>query len=284
MLICLVITPKIDLLLINLFFSFSLKNHSHRDNVFCNKMKFIGIIPARYASTRFPGKPLIIINGKTMIQRVHEQCQKSKFLSAVYVATDDENIYNHVVDFGGQAIMTLPTHQSGTDRCLEAVTKITSPLLDNDVVVNIQGDEPFIDPNQIDLLISCFKEPLTDIATLIKEIHFSEDLFNVNKPKVILNKSREAIYFSRSPLPYLRGVAESEWLNHFTFYNHIGIYAYKKAVLEQITMLPASSLEIAESLEQLRWIENGFRIKTQVTDIESLSIDTPEDLKKIKKE
>ena len=247
-------------------------------------MRFIGIIPARYASTRFPGKPLIAINGKTMIQRVHEQCQKSEFLTAVYVATDNENIYNHVVDFGGQAIMTLPTHQSGTDRCLEAAKKITTPLLDGDVVVNIQGDEPFIDPNQIDLLISCFKDTHTDIATLIKEIHFSEDLFNVNKPKVILNKNQEAIYFSRSPLPYLRGVAEAEWLNNFRYYSHIGIYAYKMAVLEQITALPASSLEIAESLEQLRWIENGFRIKTQVTDIESLSIDTPEDLKKIKNE
>ncbi len=247
-------------------------------------MKFIGIIPARFASTRFPGKPLIDIDGKTMIQRVYEQCMKSKLLSCVFVATDDERIYNHVVSFGGQVVLTSCSHQSGTDRCLEAAKNMKMPVLQNDVVVNIQGDEPFIDPNQIDLLISCFSDSQTNIATLIKQIHSSDDLFNINKPKVILNKDREAIYFSRTPLPHIRGVDQTQWLNHYVFYNHIGIYAYKMGVLEQITALPASSLEIAESLEQLRWIENGFKIKTQVTDIESVSIDTPEDLKKLKKE
>jgi 3-deoxy-manno-octulosonate cytidylyltransferase (CMP-KDO synthetase) len=247
-------------------------------------MRFIGIIPARYASTRFPGKPLIDINGKTMIQRVYEQCKKSGFLSQVIVATDNDLIFNHVLSFGGHVIMTSSAHQSGTDRCLEAANKMPEPLSKEDVVINIQGDEPFIDPVQIDLLASCFTDSQTGLATLIKEVTVTEDLFNVNKPKVILNQNKEAIYFSRSPLPYLRGVEESQWLNHFKYYNHIGIYAYRMDVLDKITALSPSSLEMAESLEQLRWIENGFKIKTQITDIESISIDTPEDLKKIKKE
>lgn len=247
-------------------------------------MKFIGIIPARYASTRFPGKPLIDINGKTMIQRVYEQAQKSKKLATVIVATDDKRIYEHVISFGGLAVMTADSHPSGTDRCLEAAKKIDEKIDDKDVIVNIQGDEPFICPEQIDLLISCFDNPGAEIATLIKEIKQKEELFDPNKPKVVTNINGEAVYFSRSPLPFLRGIEQDDWINQYRYYKHIGIYAYKMNILERITSLSPSALELAEALEQLRWIENGYKIKTEITELESVSIDTPEDLKKIKAE
>jgi 3-deoxy-manno-octulosonate cytidylyltransferase (CMP-KDO synthetase) len=239
-------------------------------------MKTLGIIPARYASTRFPGKPLVDIAGKSMIQRVYEQARKCNQLSEVVVATDDARIFDHVVAFGGGAVMTSPDHQSGTDRCAEVALKHP----DYDVVINIQGDEPYIDPEQITKLISCFNDAETQIATLIKKVVTEQELHNTNSPKVIINRDFEAIYFSRSPLPYIRGQEESTWLQHFTYFKHIGIYGYRADILRQITKLPLSSLEKAESLEQLRWIENGYRIKVAETELETYAIDTPEDLKK----
>ncbi len=241
-------------------------------------MKIIGIIPARYASSRFPGKPLVNIGGKSMIERVYEQAKKATSLTDVVVATDDKRIENHVKSFGGNVIMTAITHQSGTDRCYETITKISTPY---DIVINIQGDEPFIYPEQIDLVASCFNDSSTNIATLVKKINSQEDLFNTNTPKVILNKNKEAIYFSRQCIPYIRGKEPSEWLSSQTFYKHIGIYAYRTEVLKELTGLQQSPLELAEALEQLRWIENGYQLKVEITAYESVAIDTPEDLKKI---
>lgn len=241
------------------------------------KMKIIGIIPARFASSRFPGKPLIDISGKSMIRRVYEQALKASSLNKVVVATDDERIFNHVVEFGGKAIMTSSIHQSGTDRCAEVVSNERG----FDVAINIQGDEPYIDPTQIDLLASCFDDEATQIATLIKAIKTKEELFNNNSPKVLLNTNKEAIYFSRATLPFQRGVAPEDWLLHHIYYKHIGIYGYRCTVLKELTDLPVSSLEKAEALEQLRWVENGYRIKTAETQVETLAIDEPSDLNKI---
>jgi 3-deoxy-manno-octulosonate cytidylyltransferase (CMP-KDO synthetase) len=243
-------------------------------------MKIIGIIPARYASTRFPGKPLVDIAGKSMIQRVYEQAKKSTHLTEVVVATDDIRIEKHVKTFGGKAVMTSDQHQSGTDRCFEAITIFAEPA---DIIINIQGDEPFIHPAQIDEIASCFNVPRVQIATLVKKIDSATDLFNVNIPKVILNKNKEAIYFSRQTIPYIRGKKEEEWMLHHTFYKHIGIYAYRVSVLAEITALKPASLEIAEGLEQLRWIENGYKIKVELTDYESVAVDVPDDLKKLTK-
>ena len=240
-------------------------------------MRILGVIPARYASTRFPGKPLVDIQGKTMIQRVYEQALKSIKLDDVVVATDDERILLHVRSFDGRAILTSKEHQSGTDRCAEVSEKLPG----FDVIINIQGDEPFIDPTQIDLLCKCFDSDETQLATLIKKITSAEELNNPNSPKVIVNKNSEAIYFSRAAIPYLRNAETPVWTNHHTFFKHIGIYGYRSDVLSVITELPISSLEQAESLEQLRWIENGFKIKVAETSIETLAIDTPEDLRKI---
>jgi 3-deoxy-manno-octulosonate cytidylyltransferase (CMP-KDO synthetase) len=241
-------------------------------------MNIIGIIPARYASTRFPGKPLIDINGKSMIRRVYEQALKASSLKRVVVATDDERIAHHVQNFGGNVILTASSHQSGTDRCAEVIAKENS----FDIAINIQGDEPYIDPAQIDLLASCFEDKETQIATLVKEIRDHEELFNNNSPKVLLNMDREAIYFSRATLPFLRGVPTEKWLDHHKFYKHIGIYGYRCEILKLLTALPISSLERAESLEQLRWIENGYRIKTAETLVETVAIDEPKDLHKVK--
>ncbi|NEU07211.1 3-deoxy-manno-octulosonate cytidylyltransferase [Flavihumibacter sp. R14] len=239
-------------------------------------MKITGIIPARYASTRFPGKPLIDIGGKSMIRRVYEQALKSKLLSEVVVSTDDQRIYDHVSGFGGSVQMTSATHQSGTDRCAETALYYE----DSDVFVNIQGDEPFIDPKQIDLLCSCFSEPQVDLATLIKKITDIEELRSPNSPKVIINNKDEAIYFSRTPIPFLRDHKQDTWLQYQSYYKHIGIYGYRREALNAITKLRVSSLESAEALEQLRWIENGYTIKVAVTTIESIAIDTPSDLSK----
>ena len=241
-------------------------------------MNIIGLIPARFASTRFPGKPLADIHGKSMIQRVYEQAKKSTTLSSVIVATDDDRIEDAVRSFGGEVCITSPHHPSGTDRCAEVVQKLK---LNCDAVVNIQGDEPFIDPGQIDLLVSCFNDPRTQLATLIKKIESSETLFNSNSPKVIVDTDQFAIYFSRHPIPYVRGFNEVEWLSKNVFYQHIGIYGYRTEALKKITQLQPSNLEKAESLEQLRWIENGYRIKTAITHFETLAIDTPSDLQKI---
>lgn len=238
----------------------------------------IGIIPARYASTRFPGKPLIDIAGKTMIQRVYEQVKNSLLIREVIVATDDERIEKAVKSFGGKVCMTSAEHQSGTDRCAEVIDKLQ---LKCDAVINIQGDEPFIDPKQIDLVCGCFSDEVTELATLVKKITSAEILFNPNSPKVIIDKDNNAIYFSRNPIPYVRGKEQKDWLSHQVFYQHIGIYGYRPDVLKKITQLPVSSLEKAESLEQLRWIENGFKIKTATTTLETLAIDTPEDLTRI---
>jgi len=241
-------------------------------------MKIIGIIPARYASTRFPGKPLVDIGGKSMIQRVYEQAKKSRSLSDVIVATDDVRIEEHVKSFSGNVIMTSDLHQSGTDRCFEAIKKYSPSA---DIVINIQGDEPFIHPEQIDLIASCFEDEKAQIATLVKKINADSELFNVNTPKVILNKDQEAVYFSRQPIPFIRGKETAEWLKEYRFYKHIGIYAYRTNILAEITALEQSSLELAEALEQLRWIENGYKIKVKITDFESIAIDTPDDLKKL---
>ncbi|MCX2574415.1 3-deoxy-manno-octulosonate cytidylyltransferase [Pedobacter sandarakinus] len=241
--------------------------------------KVIGIIPARYASTRFPGKPLVDIAGKTMIQRVYEQAVKAKCLAKVVVATDDERIANDVQRFGGEFVLTAAHHQSGTDRCAEVMQHFT----DFDVVVNIQGDEPFIEPDQIDLLASCFIEDKVQLATLIKPIHNQESVYNPNSPKVVIDVNGRAMYFSRSPIPFIRNGEPGVWAEKHQFYKHIGIYGYRTASLKEITKLPPSSLEIAESLEQLRWIENGYYIQTKVTNIETVAIDTPEDLVKLNK-
>lgn len=241
-------------------------------------MKIVGIIPARFASTRFPGKPLVDIGGKSMIQRVYEQAKKSVSLADVIVATDDVRIHDHVIAFGGHVIMTLGTHQSGTDRCFEAINKYTATA---DVVINIQGDEPFIRPEQIDLAASCFNSDKVQIATLVKKINNNEELFNVNTPKVVLNKYEEAIYFSRQTIPFVREKEPSQWLDYHAFYKHIGIYAYTTKILAEITALKQSSLELSEGLEQLRWIQNGYKINTKITDFESIAVDVPEDLKKL---
>ncbi|MEE1944081.1 3-deoxy-manno-octulosonate cytidylyltransferase [Pedobacter sp. KR3-3] len=239
-------------------------------------MKILGIIPARYASTRFPGKPLVDINGKTMIQRVYEQASLAN-LAKVVVATDDERIAKEVERFGGQYVLTSSQHQSGTDRCAE----VAQQLPGFEVVINIQGDEPFIDPAQINLVASCFEEEKAELATLIKAIHTEEELFNANLPKVVTNAQGEAIYFSRNPIPFIRGAEKENWIKAHQFYKHIGIYGYRNATLLAITQLAPSSLELAESLEQLRWIENGYAIQTKITELETIAIDTPEDLQKI---
>ncbi|WP_462281852.1 3-deoxy-manno-octulosonate cytidylyltransferase [Salinivirga cyanobacteriivorans] len=244
--------------------------------------KFLALIPARYGSTRFPGKPLAMIENKPMIQHVYEKA--TGFFEYVYVATDDERIQKSVEHFGGRVVMTKDSHQSGTDRCAEALHKLEKQLgTFFDVVVNIQGDEPFIDPVQLKLIAESFRSEKTEIATLVKKIDCQTDLFDINKPKVILNKNLEAIYFSRTPIPYYRNLEEHKWLKHHKYYKHIGLYAYRADVLKQITKLDQSSLEVAESLEQLRWIEHGYRIAVRETDIENISIDTPADLQKIDK-
>ena len=237
-------------------------------------MNFIGIIPARYESTRFPGKPLALIKNKPMIQWVVENAQNA--LDNVWVATDDERIANAVRKFGGNVVFTSHKHKSGTDRCAEAAEKIKSEI-NFDIVINIQGDEPFIQKEQISLLKSCFNAD-ADIATLIKKIHSEEELFNPNRPKVVMDKQKNALYFSRSTIPHVRGKKNAEWLQSNNFWAHIGMYAYKAEVLQKITKLSPGVLEQAESLEQLRWLENGFKIKTAETTHESIGIDTPEDL------
>ena len=241
-------------------------------------LKFVALIPARYASTRFPGKPLAVLGGKPVIERVYEQV--ASVIPTVAVATDDERIASAVEGFGGRAIMTSPNHKSGTDRCYEAYTKLGEEY---DVVINVQVDEPFIAASQLSSLMSCFDDPKVDIATLVKPFAEQDGLAaleNPNSPKVVLDKESRAIYFSRSVIPYLRGVERSEWLSKHTFYKHIGMYAFRSDALRQITALPQSPLELAESLEQLRWLENGYKIGVGITNIETVGIDTPEDLER----
>lgn len=242
-------------------------------------MKFIAIIPARYQSTRFPGKPLAILAGKPIIQHVYENVLKS--VDLVWVATDDDRIAKTVESFGGRYIMTRADHPSGTDRCAEAAEQIAQTV-DFDVIINVQGDEPFVCEPQLEALKNCFEDPNTEIATLVKVVENDEVLFNPNRPKVVFNSNHYALLFSRSTIPYIRGKETSEWLSSHTFYSHLGMYAYRKDVLPQLTKLQPSSLEQAESLEQLRWLENGYRIKIAETKFESIGIDTPDDLEQAK--
>ena len=241
-------------------------------------MKFIAIIPARYASTRFPGKPLAMLGGKRVIERVYEQVAGA--LDEAVVATDDARIYDAVQAFGGRAVMTSPDHRSGTDRGRAAVDKLGTPC---DVVVNVQGDEPFIRPEQLETVKRCFDDPETQIATLVKPFTAADGLAaleNPNSPKVVLDTRSRAICFSRSVIPYLRGIPREEWLTRHTFYKHIGLYAFRTEVLRAVTALPPSTLETAESLEQLRWLENGYKIGVGISDVETIGIDTPEDLER----
>lgn len=236
-------------------------------------MKFIGIIPARYASTRFPGKPLALLAGKPVIQRVYEQAVS--VLGEAYVATDDERIREAVAQFGGQAVMTSTNHKSGTDRIQEAATLINT---DADVIINVQGDEPFIQRSQLETVCHLFDDPQVQIGTLGKPFETMEATENPNSPKIVTDLQGYAMYFSRSVIPFIRGKERQEWLGHFPFLKHIGLYAYRREVLSEITKLPQSPLELAESLEQLRWLQNGYRIKVGLTDVETVGIDTPEDL------
>ncbi len=238
-------------------------------------MKFIAIIPARYASTRFPGKPLAMLGGKTVIQRVYEQA--TAILDEAYVATDDERIYQAVESFGGKAVITRADHKSGTDRLEEAATKIGTNA---DVIINIQGDEPFIQTSQIETLMHLFDDPTTQIGTLGKPFESIEAINNPNSPKIVCDRRGFALYFSRSVIPYVRGAEPTTWLEHFPYLKHLGIYAYRREVLHEVTQLPQSSLEKAESLEQLRWLENGYRIRVGLTNVETVGIDTPEDLQR----
>ena len=257
-------------------------------------MKILGIIPARYASTRFMGKPLVEIDGKTMIHRVYEQVKKAKSLSKIIVATDDDRIFNHVKSFGGDVMMTSEKHQSGTDRCAEVVNnlmrhEILKKMMPNkpiketlfDAVVNIQGDEPFIDPSQINKVVEILNNSRFPIATLVKKMENQEDILNPNIVKCVFSNNNKALYFSRSPIPYLRNIDDTDWHKTGEFYKHIGLYAYRTTVLNTIAQLLPSRLEKLESLEQLRWLENGYEIGVAITDIETIGIDTPEDLKKI---
>ena len=238
-------------------------------------MKFMAIIPARYASTRFPGKPLAVLGGKTVIQRVYEQV--SSVLSEVYVATDDQRIYDCVEGFGGKAVMTREDHKSGTDRIEEAVEKIGT---DADIIINVQGDEPFIQPSQVETLMHLFDAPETQIGTLGKLFESMEAVENPNSPKIVTDNRGFALYFSRSVIPYIRGIERNDWFGQYPFLKHLGIYAYRREVLAEVTRLPQSSLEKAESLEQLRWLQNGYRIRVGLTDVETIGIDTPEDLQR----
>ena len=241
-------------------------------------ISIVAIIPARYASTRFPGKPLVHINGKTMIQCVYDQVKSTPEIAEVLVATDDHRIEAEVLRFGGKVVRTRPEHPSGTDRCYEAYQQLNKQF---DFIINVQGDEPFIQPEQIRTLASILKQDV-ELATLIKKIEDEETLFNPNTPKVLVNAKGEAIYFSRQTIPYLRQYPDKkDWLANHSFFKHIGMYAYRPDILAEITQLKPSALELAESLEQLRWLENGYKIRTAVTTIETVGIDTPEDLLRV---
>ena len=243
-----------------------------------NNSNCAAIIPARFASSRFPGKPLAVLAGKPIIEHVYQRV--SEVVSNVYVAVDDNRILECVEKFGGKAIMTSPNHKSGTDRVAEAYKNIGRHF---DVVINVQGDEPFIHKEQIEALIACFDKKDTDIATIVKPFSANDGmdaLLNPNTPKVAIAKDMRALYFSRSVIPYIRGVEKTNWLSSHTFYKHIGIYGFRSDVLAEITKLPQGVLEKAESLEQLRWLENGYSIRVAVNNFDTVGIDTPEDLRR----
>jgi len=243
-------------------------------------MRYTVIIPARYGSERFPGKPLADLNGKPLIQHVYEHAKK--VLDAVYVATDDNRIMDAVKAFGGEAVLTAAIHQSGTDRCAEAARILVAAGAGVDIIINLQGDEPFIRPEQIRLLLSCFGDEGTQIATLATPARSNKEVHDPNSVKVVTAADDHALYFSRSPIPNIRKALDGDFLSHYPFLKHVGIYAYRYEVLQEITLLPASALEKAESLEQLRWLENGYRILVKVTDSGNIGIDTPEDLEQAK--
>lgn len=242
-------------------------------------MRVLGVIPSRYQSSRFPGKPLIDLKGKSMIQRVFEGSAASDKIQEVVVATDDVRIFDHVVGFGGKAMMTSTSHRSGTDRCGEVIQH----FLDYDIVINIQGDEPLVDARQLEQIIHLFDDPKVQIATLAKKIDRSEDIFNPNRVKVVLDKDSNGIYFSRNPIPYCQNTDNEEWLSKSDYYRHIGIYAYRTSCLKKLVQLDPTDLEKTESLEQLRWLYNGFQIRVGVTAIETPNIDTPDDVKEVLK-
>lgn len=244
---------------------------------FAPAMKILGVIPSRYASSRFPGKPLIDIQGKSMIQRVYERSKESRSLHRVVVATDDLRIYDHVNAFGGEAVMTSPHHQSGTDRCVEAYRLLKENY---DAVINIQGDEPVINPQQLDLLAFCFNDDRCEIATLAVKVKNQDILFDPSKIKVVLDHTQNAIYFSRHPIPYQQRPM-SEWLDHHRYLKHVGIYGFRTDILSEIGRLPPSGLELAESLEQLRWLENGYKIYVKITEFDSISVDIPKDVDRV---
>ncbi|MBL7113093.1 MAG: 3-deoxy-manno-octulosonate cytidylyltransferase [Bacteroidales bacterium] len=244
-------------------------------------MNFLGIIPARYASARLPGKPLANLAGKPLIQWVYESAMN--ILENVVVATDDKRILEAVMDFGGEAVMTSDQHRSGTDRCAEASEIMKLEGYPSDIVINIQGDEPFTRKEQIDLLMDAFSDPTVEIATLAGPVQSKEDLFDPNVVKVVRRKDGNALFFSRSTLPFIQHVEKDEWFGQFNFLHHLGIYAYRYNTLHEITQIPQSSLELAESLEQNRWLENGKNIRVCLTDQINLGIDTPEDLEKAEK-
>lgn len=242
-------------------------------------MKIIGIIPARYASTRFPGKPLVEIDGVSMIRRVYQQVEAANSISKTIVATDDERIFNHVKAFGGNVMMTADTHESGTERIAEVIKKTNESF---DIAINIQGDEPFIQSQLIDDLANfLIKNPTFKIATAAKKITDKETLFNPNSVKVVFSNSGKALYFSRQTIPYIRGVENDDWLDRQDFYKHIGIYAFRTSALLEIIEQPMSNFEKSESLEQLRWLENDYVIGVMPTDFEAVGIDTPEDLERV---
>jgi 3-deoxy-manno-octulosonate cytidylyltransferase (CMP-KDO synthetase) len=241
-------------------------------------MKFIAIIPARYASTRFPGKPLADIKDKPMVQHVYEKALDSGLFQKVVVATDDSRIQKAVLSFGGEVVMTHKHHQSGTDRCGEVLENLSN---DFDVVINIQGDEPFIHKSQLEELVNLFKSTPAQIGTLKKELFSKEDLFNPNVVKVVSALDKRALYFSRNPIPFVRGYEEISWLKKQKFYKHLGLYGYRWDILKELVQLKPSALELSENLEQLRWVENGYQIFVSETTYESIGIDTPEDLMKL---
>ncbi|MGB4204495.1 MAG: 3-deoxy-manno-octulosonate cytidylyltransferase [Bacteroidales bacterium] len=245
-------------------------------------IKAIAIIPARYASTRFPGKPLVMINGKSMIMRVYEQALKAKSLKDVYVATDDVRIFDHVTENGGKVLMTSADHSSGTERCYETFGILLDQkrCSENEIIVNVQGDEPFISPQQIEEITQLFDNEDTEIATLKKQINNEADIADPNCVKIVCDIHGQALYFSRSPIPYIRDAGE-QMLKPGLFFRHIGLYAYRSDILRSICQLRPSSLEMAEKLEQLRWLENGYKIRVGTSDYENISIDTPDDLLKV---
>ena len=241
-------------------------------------MRVLAVIPARYASTRFPGKPLALLGGKPMIEWVWERVASMPAIDEAVVATDDGRIADTVATFGGRAMMTSDKHRSGTDRCGEVLERMEAKGKQFDVVVNVQGDEPFVQKSQLQTLVDSFENNDTQIATLMAPIGEVTELMSANNVKMVCDKEGKALYFSRQPIPYMRGVAMEEWLQRHTYYKHVGIYAFRSEVLKSVVRLPQSELELSESLEQLRWMENGYGIKVCQTEAGNMGIDTPEDL------